>query len=385
MAGRRSPSPGTAGRLLADARLPVTPDPGQARQPGYARTCASASSSCVITDASWTSATSRSSPRKSSRQHANRRHRRHVMCSAGRRQANRHQTSRPRNVEIPCRLPPKVTASPRPRHRASAGTPAGPLGPRRPARWCRPGSPGRPGHRAVRPRRHLQAEGTRKLPSTLDSFRQCELYKKRIGHRPGDATAEVPGRVIGMTLSTREAGAAFADIVCADQQWVDAEFDALISACFGEPPAPAAARAAPGPAPPGHPVPALPAAFARPGCHRLPGHRAGPRPAAPAPGASSGRPRGRRPRSLSGRRPARQHSAPGRREGGPDNTPPNSTSGRRGSLPGARCTDSPAGFRKRVDADSPKRGSGWRLTECDGPSLLATLRSGSRSVRPGQG
>jgi hypothetical protein len=51
--------------------------------------------------------------------------------------------------------------------------------------------------------------------------------------------------VIVMTLTTREAGAAFADVVYADQQWVDAEFDALISASFGEPPAP------PPPAPPG--------------------------------------------------------------------------------------------------------------------------------------
>jgi hypothetical protein len=50
--------------------------------------------------------------------------------------------------------------------------------------------------------------------------------------------------VIGMTLTTREAGAAFADVVYADQQWVDAEFDALISASFSEPPAP------PPPAPP---------------------------------------------------------------------------------------------------------------------------------------
>jgi len=47
-----------------------------------------------------------------------------------------------------------------------------------------------------------------------------------------------------MTVSTREAGAAFADVAYADQQWVDAEFDALISASFSEPPAP------PPPAPP---------------------------------------------------------------------------------------------------------------------------------------
>jgi hypothetical protein len=55
---------------------------------------------------------------------------------------------------------------------------------------------------------------------------------------------QAPGRVIGMTLPAREAGAAFADVVYADQQWVDAEFDALISASFSEPPAP------PPPAPP---------------------------------------------------------------------------------------------------------------------------------------
>ena len=53
-----------------------------------------------------------------------------------------------------------------------------------------------------------------------------------------------------MTLTTREAGAVFADVVYADQQWVDAEFDALISASFSEPPAP------PPPAPPR--VPPLP-------------------------------------------------------------------------------------------------------------------------------
>jgi len=44
-----SPPAGTAGRLLADARLPVTPGPAQARQPGDARICRSASSGCVIT------------------------------------------------------------------------------------------------------------------------------------------------------------------------------------------------------------------------------------------------------------------------------------------------------------------------------------------------
>jgi hypothetical protein len=44
-----------------------------------------------------------------------------------------------------------------------------------------------------------------------------------------------------MAISTREANTAFADLVYTDQQWVDAEFDALISASFSEPPAPPAA------------------------------------------------------------------------------------------------------------------------------------------------
>ena len=52
-----------------------------------------------------------------------------------------------------------------------------------------------------------------------------------------------------MALSTREADAAFADVVYADQQWVDAEFDALISASFSEPPAPRAGPRAAAPAP----------------------------------------------------------------------------------------------------------------------------------------
>jgi hypothetical protein len=61
---------------------------------------------------------------------------------------------------------------------------------------------------------------------------------------------QVPGRVIGMTVSTREDGAAFADVVYADQQWVDAEFDALISASFSEPPAPPPPRVPPHPGTP---------------------------------------------------------------------------------------------------------------------------------------
>jgi hypothetical protein len=58
-----------------------------------------------------------------------------------------------------------------------------------------------------------------------------------------------------MNVPTRETDATFTDLICADPQWVREEFDALISASFGEPPAP------PPPAPPrvpprpGHPCP----------------------------------------------------------------------------------------------------------------------------------
>jgi hypothetical protein len=77
-----------------------------------------------------------------------------------------------------------------------------------------------------------------------------------------------------MTVSTREVGAAFADVVYADQQWVDAEFDALISASFSKPPAP------PPPAPPrvpprpGNPFP--PSRPPRPGPAVLTWRSAGP-------------------------------------------------------------------------------------------------------------
>jgi hypothetical protein len=41
-----------------------------------------------------------------------------------------------------------------------------------------------------------------------------------------------------MGLASRETDAAFADMICADPQWLRAEFDALISASFGQPPVP---------------------------------------------------------------------------------------------------------------------------------------------------
>jgi hypothetical protein len=47
-----------------------------------------------------------------------------------------------------------------------------------------------------------------------------------------------------MGLATRGTHSAFADLICADAQWLREEFDALISASFSEPPA------APPPAPP---------------------------------------------------------------------------------------------------------------------------------------
>jgi hypothetical protein len=51
-----------------------------------------------------------------------------------------------------------------------------------------------------------------------------------------------------MNLPTRETDATFTDLICADQQWLREEFDALISASFGEPPSPP--RSAPPPVPP---------------------------------------------------------------------------------------------------------------------------------------
>jgi hypothetical protein len=84
-----------------------------------------------------------------------------------------------------------------------------------------------------------------------------------------------------MNLATREADAAFADLICADPQWLDAEFDALIAASFSEPPAP------PPPAPPRVPP--------RPGTPPPPSRRPAPGQAAatadPASGAHHGRQR----------------------------------------------------------------------------------------------
>ena len=47
-----------------------------------------------------------------------------------------------------------------------------------------------------------------------------------------------------MDLAIRDADMAFAELICADAQWLRQEFDALIASSFGQPPA------APPPAPP---------------------------------------------------------------------------------------------------------------------------------------
>jgi hypothetical protein len=41
-----------------------------------------------------------------------------------------------------------------------------------------------------------------------------------------------------MDPATYEAETAFADMICADPEWLRDEFDALVSASFGQPPAP---------------------------------------------------------------------------------------------------------------------------------------------------
>jgi hypothetical protein len=55
---------------------------------------------------------------------------------------------------------------------------------------------------------------------------------------------QVHRSVIGMDLALYETETAFADLICADPEWLRDEFDALVSASFGQPPAP------PPPAPP---------------------------------------------------------------------------------------------------------------------------------------
>jgi hypothetical protein len=70
-----------------------------------------------------------------------------------------------------------------------------------------------------------------------------------------------------MNVPTREMDTTFTDLICADPEWVREEFDALISAAFGEPPTP------PPPAPPRVPP--------RPGRPGTPSWRPAPDPVAP--------------------------------------------------------------------------------------------------------
>jgi len=148
-----------------------------------------------------------------------------------------------------------------------------------------------------------------------------------------------------MSRTASEAAAAFADVVCADQQWVDAEFAELVATSFGEPPAP--------PPPARHPAaPALPAARSRPGRPPVRRGRAGPGPTALAPAASTGGRSGRRARPLN--RQAPRSSPIPATEGGQAGQ----DSARPGATPGAR-RDSPAGESRRllsVPAFPPDRG-----------------------------
>jgi hypothetical protein len=93
-----------------------------------------------------------------------------------------------------------------------------------------------------------------------------------------------------MALSTREADAAFADLICAEAQWLDAEFDALIAASFGRPPAPppsAPPRVPPRPGTPRPPSGRLSAAAAGTTSPATgPGHRRQRSPPAPPPAAA---------------------------------------------------------------------------------------------------
>src|ERR1700757_4041654 len=103
-----------------------------------------------------------------------------------------------------------------------------------------------------------------------------------------------------MTLAAREAGAVFADVVYADQGWVDAECAEIVDASLGGPPAP------PPPAPPRVPP--------RPGTPPPPSRRP-----ARGPAVLLFRPPGRpvRPPRPSAERPGpRQQPCPSDRKGG---------------------------------------------------------------------
>ena len=98
-------------------------------------------------------------------------------------------------------------------------------------------------------------------------------------------------------LTTREADATFAEMICADPQWLRAEFDALIMAGFGAPPAwphPPAPPQVPGGRTPANPFPPpwrstrpAPAARAARQRHR---RQRSPPPSHAAPAAAAARP-----------------------------------------------------------------------------------------------
>jgi len=144
-------------------------------------------------------------------------------------------------------------------------------------------------------RRHLQVrERSQKNFHSLLTVSCSTGYIKSVSVIDLVTLLQVPGRVIGMIVSTGEADAAFADVVYADQQWVDAEFGALISASFSEPPAP------PPPAPPR--VPPRPGTPCPPSRRRPPPGQAAV--ISPATGPGHGRQRSPPAHPLAGRRAA---------------------------------------------------------------------------------
>ena len=68
-------------------------------------------------------------------------------------------------------------------------------------------------------------------------------------------------------MTTHEAGAKFAELICADPQWLDEEFSTLMAANFTAPPAWPRPPAPPTVPPPGAPAP--PGQPARPGRNGL--------------------------------------------------------------------------------------------------------------------
>jgi hypothetical protein len=67
-------------------------------------------------------------------------------------------------------------------------------------------------------------------------------------------------------MTTHEAGDKFAELICADPQWLDEEFSALMAANFTAPPAWPRPPAPPTFPPAGRPRPAPPGQPTRPGC-----------------------------------------------------------------------------------------------------------------------